>query len=167
MHVVMVACAVCTSTLVISLWGYMIGWKVEGHTSQWTAIYFISYLFVIYAARLGNTQKEEKTDRRGSLRFISCLCGIYLHVPLLLANYSLGFPSSAFWTPLLAILILPDRFRSDSKVILSLSLIVKCILLLVTSPPVLLVPMIFNFYTPYILCVYTPLHLLLAALWLA
>jgi len=124
MHVVMVACAVCTSTLVISVWGYMSGWKVEGHTSQWIAMYFISYLVVVYVACLGNTQKEEKTDRRGSLRFISCLCGIYLHVPLLLANYSLGFPSSAFWTPLLAILILPDRFRSESKVILSLSLIV-------------------------------------------
>ena len=167
----MVACAVCTSTLVISLWGYMIGWKVEGHTSQWTAIYFISYLFVVYAARLRNTQKEESetdlVDRRGSLRFISCLCGIYLHVPLLLANYSLGFPSSVFWTPLLAILIPPDRFRSESRVILSLSLIAKCMILLVTSPPILLVPRIFNLYTPYILCVYTPLHLLLSALWLA
>ena len=170
MHVVMVVCAVCASTLVISLWGYMSGWKVEDHTSQWTAMYFISYLVVVYVARLQNTQKEDETDlvdRRGSLRFISCLCGIYLHVPLLLANYSLGFPSSVFWTPLLAILILPDRFRSESKVISSLSLIVKCMLLLVTSPPILLVPRIFNFYTPYILCVYTPLHLLLAALWLA
>jgi len=170
-HVGMAVCAVCTSTLVISLWGYMSGWKVEGHTSQWTAMYFISYLVVVYAARLRDTQKEESetdlVDRRGSLRFISCLCGIYLHVPLLLANYSLGFPSSVFWTPLLAILILPDRFRAESKVILSLSLIVKCMLLLVTSPPILLVPRIFNFYTPYILCVYTPLHLLLAALWLA
>ena len=158
-------------------------------------MFFTSYVLVVWAARwsvflptkhINISQKRDAFNKqnhmtkhgkllsnvldesRSSLRFIACLLGIYLHVPLLLANYSLGFPSSAFWTPLLAIFVLPHSSwlaLSEKKALLCLAMFGKFMFLLVTSPPVFLVPSIFQWYTPYVLTVYTPLHLLLAALW--
>lgn len=121
-------------------------------------------------ARRRRRSAEEEEERRGSLRFVACLLGIYLHAPLLLANYSLGFPSSVIWTPPLAMLVLPAsgrEFVSRSGALSALAALVKGLILIATSPPVLLVPRIFQWCSPYVICVYTPLHLLLAALWLA
>lgn len=181
--------SVCMSTFAISVWaiGTNKRRKAEECTSEWISyvVFFISYLLVIFVARhdtlippkgAGTDNKQTKQSQsnknecQGSLRFVSCLVGIYLHVPLLLANYSLGFPSSAFWSPLLASLVLPLSLQmvvSRNKLLMVLSTAAKCLFLLVTSPPILLVPRIFDWYTPYILGVYTPLHLLLATLWLA
>jgi len=147
--------------------------------------YALSHLLVVLVARSNhlvhpkgvetNMQTEqlklnESDECKGSLRFIACLLGIYLHAPLLLANYSLGFPSSAFWSPLLATLVLPYSMRmffSRNKMLLIVSLVVKCVILMAISPPVLLVPRMFAMYTPYVLGVFTPLHMLLAVIWLA
>ncbi|KAL9186919.1 hypothetical protein ACHAXT_010639 [Thalassiosira profunda] len=139
---------------------------------HWIAslVFAAAYVLVVLAARQSIVVAKEKDECRGSLRFVACLLGIYLHAPLLLANYSLGFPSSVFWTPLLATLVLPPslRARVTGNAFLTTALMaVKVIFLVATSPPMLLVPRIFPWYTPYVLGVYTPLHLLLAAMWLA
>eukprot|EP00579_Thalassiosira_antarctica_P011704 CAMPEP_0201910832 /NCGR_PEP_ID=MMETSP0903-20130614/2049_1 /ASSEMBLY_ACC=CAM_ASM_000552 /TAXON_ID=420261 /ORGANISM="Thalassiosira antarctica, Strain CCMP982" /LENGTH=741 /DNA_ID=CAMNT_0048445509 /DNA_START=67 /DNA_END=2292 /DNA_ORIENTATION=+ len=188
LYVGVVVGSVGVATFVVGLWASIIGtndgrWKAEGGEccSEWISyiVFFVSYLLVVLAARQADTNKQTKQQtqsnnsnecRRGSLRFIACLLGIYLHAPLLLANYSLGFPSSAFWAPLLATLVLPSSLQmvvSRNKVFWIVTLVGKGLFLVATSPPVLLVPRIFPMYTPYVLCVYTPLHLLLAALWLA
>ncbi|KAL7438602.1 hypothetical protein ACHAXM_006403 [Skeletonema potamos] len=117
--------------------------------------------------------KEKKTtadfdatnECRKSLRFVTCLIGIYLHAPLLLANYSLGFPSAVFWTPLLAILVLSDRLYStlSKNVVLKTIMTVAKILLLVAISPSTILPS--NISPQYVLILYSPLQLLLAALW--
>lgn len=134
---------------------------------------FVSHVLVLFVARQDRLRRQkevDKTEIQGSLRFAACLVGIYLHAPLLLANYSLGFPSSVFWSPLLATLVLPPSMHaslSASKVLSPLATVIKVMFLLVTAPPILLVPRIFYSYTVYVSCVYTPLHFLLAVLWLA
>lgn len=153
------------------------------------AAYFISYLLLalivqrhnnsLFRAEAGENAAPENDDpieqdaegecRRKSLRFIACMVGIYLHAPLLLANYSLGFPSSLFWSPLLGTLAMPLTLRrmvSSYKLLGFWANLTKCILMAATCPPFFLVPRMFATYTPYVLWVYTPLHLLLAALWL-
>jgi glycosylphosphatidylinositol transamidase len=135
--------------------------------------FFVSHVLVLFVARQDRLRRQkevDKTEIQGSLRFAACLVGIYLHAPLLLANYSLGFPSSVFWSPLLATLVLPPSMHaslSASKVLSPLATVIKVMFLLVTAPPILLVPRIFYSYTVYVSCVYTPLHFLLAVLWLA
>ena len=108
---------------------------------------------------------DATNECRKSLRFITCLVGIYLHVPLLLANYSLGFPSAVFWTPLLAILVLSDRMYStlQKHVVLKTIMTIAKILLLVAISPSTILPS--NISPQYALILYTPLQLLLAALW--
>jgi glycosylphosphatidylinositol transamidase len=117
------------------------------------------------------TTTREEEDIHKSVRFVTCLLGIYLHAPLLLANYPLGFISSLFWSPLLGIFVLSstmhNRLVSSCGVILArLVTFGKYVFLFTTSPPILLVPRIFQSYTAYVCCVYTPLHLLLTVLWL-
>lgn len=182
----------CVAASIVALWAAVCGDELR---APWIThvVFSLSYMLVILTAR-----REHWTDRKGadvangrtkqrttqqhapsndfdeyrkSLRFASCLVGIYLHAPLLLANYSLGFPSSAFWSPLLATLVLsPSRLRdaiSGNRALSIVTLVVKCVFLIATCPPALLVPGVFRTYTPYVLGVYAPLHLLLAALWLA
>ena len=107
----------------------------------------------------------KKVECRKSLRFVTCLLGIYLHVPLLLSNYPLGFPSSIFWTPLLAILVLSDRLYSicSKNMVLKTLIVVMKILLLIAISPSTILPS--DFSPRYTLVVYTPLQLLLTALW--
>ena len=154
-------------------------------TSEWIVrmMFFISSLVVVLVARMdksnahmwfndndSNTKQaqSDKDECQKSLWFVACLVGVYLHAPLLLANYSLGFPSSAFWSPLLASLVLPRSVReliARNRAVAILVGIVKCLFLVATSPPIFLVPRIFQGYTAYVLGVYTPLHLILSALW--
>lgn len=116
------------------------------------------------------TTTREEEDIHKSVRFVSCLLGIYLHAPLLLANYPLGFISSLFWSPLLGIFVLSstmhNRLVSCGVILARLVTFGKYVFLFMTSPLILLVPRIFQSYTAYVCCVYTPLHLLLTVLWL-
>lgn len=142
-------------------------------------VYFAAHAIVITISRQTSQAEMSKwlkhspadgtnitmDEQHKSLRFIACLCAIYLHAPLLLANYSLGLPSSAFWCPLLAIfMFLPsDRLKHRIEMRLVVSL-VMLLLLVVTCPPFFIVPRIFGANTTYINTVYTPLHLLLSVL---
>lgn len=148
------------------------------------AVYFLSYAFVFFAGMMmmareirsksGTVRKvtdaiNEHEECRKSLRFIACLLGVYLHAPLLLANFSLGLPSAIFWSPLLGMFVLSpwaSAFLSRNRMIWQLLKIVGGIFMVATSPPILLVPRIFPFYTTYVLGVYTSLHLLLMVLWM-
>ena len=156
--------------------------------SEWTlqVVYFMLSLLVVLVAHKAKSSilkvpnetnkliqpfhsEDDIEQCRMSLWFISCLIGIYLHAPLLLANYSLGFPSSVFWSPLLATLAIPQKLQTilvRNRVLSILLVIAKYVCLVMTSSPVLLVPRIFEGYTSYIIGVYTPLHLLLTVLWL-
>eukprot|EP00985_Skeletonema_marinoi_P008065 scaffold3590_cov156-Skeletonema_marinoi.AAC.3 len=109
---------------------------------------------------------DTTNECRKSLRFVACLIGIYLHVPLLLANYSLGFPSAVFWTPLLAIFVSSGRLAamcSKNTVLKTIMAIAKILLLVAISPSTILPS---NISPQYALILYTPLQLLLTALWL-
>ena len=192
-YVSRVAGTVMLATCGVGVWANIAtaGSVKEERGFTWTlyAPFIISYMCVVMVATHWHTDKNGvylKKDnataingrttctssllddecRRKSLRFVGCLLGIYLHVPLLLANYSLGFPSSAFWSPLLATLVLPlsppHRKGVFQKIRSGTMMVAKCVFLLASSPPVL-----FTTYSAYVLWVYTPLHLFLSALWLA
>lgn len=181
-----VLACVCAGTSGVALTTALVGGAGnDGSGMLIRAAYLASYLLVILVARRrdgetpaaseGGKQSTsrlrfDEVERRKSLRFVACLSGIYLHAPLLLANYSLGFPSAAFWSPFLATLVLPSSvgaFAAKNRALASLLMGAGCAFLLATSPPTLLVPRIFDRYTAYVLGVYTPLHFLLAAVWLA
>ncbi len=149
------------------------------------AVYFLSYALMFFAMVMTTRHRRQKcasnrkvapnddddghSECRKSLRFITCLLGIYLHAPLLLANYSLGLPSAVFWSPLLGTLVLSPSahaFLLKNRVVSLLLKMVGGMILVATSPPILLVPRIFPSYTTYVLGVYTPLHILLAVLWM-
>ena len=169
LHVSTVLGGVCLASSIIGLWAVIANAGGVAENSTWISyvVFLISYLLVIPRKII---QPNDLDECRKSLRFVACLLGIYLHAPLFLANYSLGFPSSVFWSPLLATLVLTPSLRMHLlkyKVLMVVSRIVKCLFLLATSPPILLVPRIFSWYTPYVLGVYVPLHLLLTALWFA
>lgn len=171
-HVGVVLITVCLASLAVGLLAISKDTTRSDFPSKLSMlIAFIgSYFLVIFVARRERYKLKDTTDIQGSLRFAACLVGIYLHAPLLLANYSLGFPSSAFWSPLLATLVLPpstNSIISANKLLSTLATVAKIVFLLATTPPVLLVPRIFHSYTPYVYTVYSPLHLLLAVLWLA
>lgn len=177
LHVGAVLTTVCMASVAVGLLAMSTNARrsEKGFASEFILpIAFIcAYVLVFYVARRDRSKLQrvaDTTEIQGSLRFAACLVGIYLHAPLLLANYSLGFPSSAFWSPLLATLVLPPSMHAyllDDKVRSFLATVVKGAFLLATAPPIFLVPRIFHSYTVYVSCVYTPLHLLLAVLWLA
>ena len=187
LHTGIVLGSVCVASSLISLWAISTDERREPEycSSEWTShvMFFISYLLVVVVARHQcewadvNNQKDHThsinaaDECRGSLRFLACLLGIYLHAPLLLANYSLGFASAVFWSPILATFVLPPSLHVlllRKKLLLAFSIVVKCLFLFATSPPIVLVPRVFHgCYTPYVLGVYTPLHFVLVALWAA
>jgi glycosylphosphatidylinositol transamidase len=174
LHVGVVLITVCLASSAVGLLAISTDAKQSGKdfAAKFSMpIAFIGiYFLVVVVARQSRLRLKDTTDIQGSLRYLSCLVGIYLHAPLLLTNYSMGFPSSAFWSPLLATLVLPPSMSaiiSANKLLSTLATVGKGVFLLATTPPILLVPRIFHSYTFYITCVYTPLHLLLAVLWLA
>ncbi len=157
--------------------------KYSLHGLMMNSIYLLSYALVIFVAimardrlqkcssvrKVAKVEQSEHEECRKSLRFVVCLLGVYLHAPLLLANYSLGLSSAVFWSPLLGTFVLPPStraFLSKKKKISQLLKVVGGMFLVSTSPPILLVPRIFPFYTIYVIAVYTPLHLLLMVLWM-
>lgn len=171
-HVALVVGSVCVAVAAIGVWATF---STAG-CSEWVSYvaFLPSYLLVLTAARQGGwTQAKggaDANERQESLRFVACLLGVYLHAPLLLANYALGFPSAAFWSPLLATLVLPPWLRDAlvrSRALSVAALAARLAVLGATCPPVLLVPRVFPTCTPYVVGVYLPLHLLLAALWLS
>lgn len=110
-------------------------------------------------------QMDVLDEHHKSLRFIACLFGVYLHAPLLLANYSLGLPSAVFWSPWLAVFMFLPSSRAKQNVGLRLIVYVaKVIALLLFCPQFFLVPL-FG-YTGYVMTIYTPLHFMMSALWL-
>lgn len=176
-----VLCSVVLASLGIGICAMMCNHQLREaenstHERIMSTVFFLSYTFVVFAEvyrrrQMSSTVWKMPSDDecRSSLRFVACLLGIYFHAPLLLANYSLGLPSTVFWSPLLGTFVLPPlihRFLSGSMVMSSLLKVMGAIILVTTSPPVLLVPGVFPSYTIYIIGVYTPLHLLLLVLWL-
>lgn len=155
--------------------------NTTNHEWMMKTVYFLSYAMIIFAMLTGRDGHQKGPSVRKvadedvhyecqkSLRFFLCLIGVYLHAPLLLANYSLGLPSAVFWSPLLGTIVLSPSVRAFLSRNRAISLLLKIVggmFLIATSPPVLLVPRIFPSYTIYILGVYTPLHLLLVVLWM-
>ena len=97
----------------------------------------------------------------GSTYVLTCLITIYMHVPLALSHYSLALPSILLFSFLLSFV-----FRCIQSTKLH-EILFKIPLLIITFPPISIVPMIFGTYTPYVIYIYTPLHLLLSSLWVA
>ena len=163
-----VVSAVFVSSLTISLLAHL-GALQERSWSTY-AVFWSAYLFAISVSRrakpsvskIGGTDLQQECQN--SIRFVACLYGVYCHAPLLLANYSLGFPSATFWSPMLAVLA-PASLQMKQRIgVTAFMSILKMVLLAVTMPPFLLVDRIFEQYTPYVLYCYTPLHLFLAIL---
>ena len=146
------------------------------------AVYFFAHLFVVVAGQwsLRNEilkwfkhSSEDNTtdildDHHKSLMFTACLMGVYLHAPLLLANYSLGLPSSILWSLLLAIFMSLPSTRAKESILLRLMISFgKLVILVSLFPQLFLVPQVFGEYNMYVVWVHVPLHLLLSTLWMS
>mmetsp|Transcript_21144 Transcript_21144/g.32274 ORF Transcript_21144/g.32274 Transcript_21144/m.32274 type:complete len:432 (-) Transcript_21144:72-1367(-) len=102
------------------------------------------------------------TNSLKSLQCAVCIMAIYLHVPLMLAHFSLAFPSILFWSLKLTLPNFNSEHGSNLQLVFR---IMALVFLFVSYPPFGLVPNVFPEYTPYILSVFTPLHLLASYLW--
>ena len=146
------------------------------------AYYVLAHLFVVVVARWSLRNEvlkwfkhspEDDTmdiqdDHQKSLMFVACLLGVYLHAPLLLANYSLGLPSAVFWSPILAIFMVLPSIRAKKSTGLRLIIsFAKLTVLVSLCPQFFLIPTVFGSYNAYLLWVHVPLHLLLSTLWLS
>lgn len=87
-----------------------------------------------------------------TLHFCTCLCAVYVILPLTLGHVALAFPTTLLFSLLIA--ILPRRLPN----------VVKLLVCFGTSPPVL-VANVFGYYSSYVIFAYLPLHLLLSILW--
>jgi hypothetical protein len=121
---------------------------------QSNGVFFVAYMAVGLSFR--QVQYTHKFATK-SLLLMACLVAIYSHVPLVIGHASLAYPSSLLWTPFLLM------FNYETRSIRQR--LVGAVILLVTWPPLFLIPNIFGTPTPYMCLVYTPLHLLLAMLW--
>lgn len=88
-----------------------------------------------------------------TLHFCTCLCAVYVILPLTLGHVALAFPTTLLFSLLIA--ILPQRRLPN---------VVKLLVCFGTSPPVL-VANVFGYYSSYVIFAYLPLHLLLSILW--
>jgi len=106
----------------------------------------------------------ESTRRRSidTLQFVACVLAAYILVPIAFAHTSLSYLPSLLMTPLLAFCRY-SHFRSTRW-----GLILKGFLgigmVILTAPPILLVPRIFTTYTPFVQFAYIPIHLQLVLL---
>ena len=127
------------------------------------ASYFTTFIVVRMEKKKGNRKAEDESlvMERKVLQLIACLLALYLHVPLVIGHFSLGYPSTIFWTPLLAFCShgnVRHKFIQKLFAILFLTL---------TWPPLLLVQKLFGgIYTIYVCTVFAPLHFILSILWL-
>ena len=119
---------------------------------------------------------REEPDIGRTVQFVACLLGTYLHVPLLLGHVALFVPSALLWTAVLALIVPPLSLSASFSSSLSSSrgLVVgwdprfraaaAAGGVAALGPTVVLVPGLIGSYTPYVVGVYLPLHLLLASL---
>jgi len=127
------------------------------------ASYFTTFIIVRMEKKKGNRKAEDESlvMERKVLQLIACLLALYLHVPLVIGHFSLGYPSTIFWTPLLAFC---SHGNVRHKIIQKLFAI---LFLTLTWPPLLLVQKLFGgIYTIYVCTVFAPLHFILSILWL-
>jgi glycosylphosphatidylinositol transamidase len=176
-----VTCMITLATIFINVWSSYHKFEEQTDT-DWSGlcVYLLVHLAIVITAR--HTLRKETSkwfkhspeddrnyvldEHHKSLRFIACLFGVYLHAPLLLANYSLGFPSAVFWSPLLAIfMFLPSTEAKQHVGMRAIVYVAKVIVLVSFCPQFFLVPL-FGSYTEYVTTIDTPLHLIMSALWL-
>jgi glycosylphosphatidylinositol transamidase len=127
-----------------------------------------TWLFGLYALAallwktmvLGGQKKEDYQRILQSLQFVACTTAVYILVPIAFAHTSLSYLPSLLWTPLLAF----PNYGSDAKGGKLLMTMAGVVLLLLTAPPVLLVPRIFSSYTTFVQFAYVPLHVQLLLL---
>lgn len=124
---------------------------------------------------------REEADIGRTVQFVACLLGTYLHVPLLLGHVALFVPSTLLWTAVLALIVPPllslsasfsSSFSSSRGLVgwdprrfgAAAAAAAAAGGVAALGPTVVLVPGLIGSYTPYVVGVYLPLHLLLASL---
>ena len=111
---------------------------------------------IFWYLRLKGYEKGNGNDfcrTMNSMHFVVCLTAIFVHVPIAFAHVSLAYPSSMLWTMVLAFPRFGDS--TNTKVLNWIGLIV----LVITAPPLFLVPAVFETYTAYLRTAYIPLHI--------
>jgi glycosylphosphatidylinositol transamidase len=96
-----------------------------------------------------------------SLHFLTCLVAIYIMIPLILGHVSLALPSVVLWSFVIA--MLSHRHKAGGGRMFRRAVVLP-LLLLLTWPPIW-VQQFFGDYSPYVVFVHLPLHLLASVLW--
>ena len=150
------------------------------NTTYWWPFLYAIIMIVFYSWFRGKMQKsknEEKgdDDDNGSssssscapnqirrivqtLQFVACSMAVYALVPMAFAHGALAYPVCLMWTPLLAF---PNYYSPFARRPLHLLWLVLVLfpLLIVTLPPILMVPRMFADYTVFVKFVYVPFHI--------
>ena len=127
-----------------------------------TWVLSIAYIPVILGAVSSRPKVSAGLDSVKTVQFVTCLIGIYIHLPIAFGHVALAFPSALFWTPLIAF----PKYEGASRRNSVMASVVRWTLFFATFPAVFLVPRLIPTYTPYVLFAYLPLHLLVSILWL-
>lgn len=97
-----------------------------------------------------------KTRIVRTLQFTTCVLGAYTLVPVAFAHTSLAYVPSLIWAPLLAF---SDYSSPNRTALAQVKAFLLVVVALATAPPLLLVPAVFEKYTPFVQFAYLPLHL--------
>jgi glycosylphosphatidylinositol transamidase len=127
-------------------------------SNAWFIGLYVAVL-LIWKALIGSTFAQTPERRRRSidtLQFVACVLAAYVLVPIAFAHTSLSYLPSMLFTPLLA-------FFKYSQ-LSTMGGIFGLMMVVVTAPPLLLVPRAFATYTPFVKYAYLPLHLQLLLL---
>mmetsp|Transcript_29342 Transcript_29342/g.68942 ORF Transcript_29342/g.68942 Transcript_29342/m.68942 type:complete len:705 (+) Transcript_29342:116-2230(+) len=115
-----------------------------------------------------NNENDEQNDSNPNatrtirtLQYVACALTVYILVPIAFAHISLAYLPSIIWSPILAFPDYASLKKSDgSKGVVRKYVVVPTLMLLVlvTAPPVFLVPNVFPTYTAFVKFVYVPIH---------
>ena len=125
-------------------------------------IYFATILKFTKVITDRNTSKaKQRLQHNQSIQLVACLCALYVHVPLALANISLALPSSLLWVPLLAFPTFTRQIRIGEKIVVAISSMALFYLMHFTPGVNTLIDSVYKCF------VFVPHHFIASVLWLS
>jgi GPI-anchor transamidase subunit GAA1 len=130
-------------------------------SNAWFVCLYVAVLVISKGYITSRCAKSPETRQRSidTLQFVACVLAAYILVPITFAHTSLSYVPSLLFTPLLSFMRYSQLPTWAGVVGLMMMMVVT-----VTVPPILLVPRVFAFYTPFVKYAYLPIHLQLLLL---
>lgn len=148
------------SILTITVHSFFVYFLARYMNPTFLGMIYVNLLFTWYRFVKPRFLTKTTKDLRQSLLFMAYVFVLYSHAPLVLIHVSLAYFSAIYWVILWG---LYGRGKESSSIEF-VGGIVNIFLVIVSWPPVLIVPYMFQEFTDYVCLVYIPLHLFLTLL---